>query len=194
MRNNGGTLNVALKHILDIQNSPIFIDKLQTRLQFEKISCGLYEIFLHKLEVFGSDMNIVDVEVVGKFFDEKLSHIERIQQAMDECNSDSTGILSPIDIDNSASQDLLQTISNPKTNINVIIQAIHIAEMADTDAWKFLIPLARNLGKEKLAQDFDRVLLQKQNHLQHVRIWMKELCLCKQEHNSKMNFDCELFS
>jgi rubrerythrin len=167
----------AAKGIVKGQDSFVFMDKLGARLAFERTGTRLYEAFLQKLEILGPINGIPDIATVRQFFQEELSHMELVKQAMQEMGADPTAVTPAANIDAVASMGLLKVVTDPRTTVDQALHAIHIAELADNDAWEMLIELAQALGKDEMARNFEQALTEEQRHLEQVRAWMMDLSL-----------------
>jgi rubrerythrin len=171
------SLEEAAKGLIKGQDSLVFMDKLGARLAFERTGTRLYEAFLQKLEILGPINGIPEIATVRQFFQEELSHMELVRQALQELGADPTAVTPEADIDAVASKGLLQVVSDPRTTVDQALHAIHIAELADNDAWEMLIELAEALGKDEMARNFEQALTEEERHLEQVRAWMSDLAL-----------------
>jgi rubrerythrin len=72
---------------------------------------------------------------------------------------------------------LMQVLNDPRTSFMESLHAIHIAELADVDAWNLLTALAEGVGEDDLAERFRAALLEETRHLQMVRGWHEALVL-----------------
>lgn len=70
------------------------------------------------------------------------------------------------------SSGVLKAITDPRTTLAQALQALLVAERADIEGWQGLIQLARELGHEQMARDFQEAERAEQRHGVWVRQWL----------------------
>ena len=61
---------------------------------------------------------------------------------------------------------------DPRTEVGSLSQSLNamlVAELADNAGWEMLIALVREAGHDRIATDFEKALVQEQDHLQKVK-------------------------
>jgi len=151
----------------------VLIDRLGSRLAFERTGFRLYDGFLLKVETSGEQL--IDLEVAKRIQREELEHFVLVREAIEILGGDPTAVTPGADADAIASLGLEQLVRDPRSTIDQTLHAIHIAELADSDAWEILVQLSRKMGLDELADRFEVALHEEEVHLAQVRKWMKDL-------------------
>jgi type 1 glutamine amidotransferase len=63
-------------------------------------------------------------------------------------------------------------ITDPRTTLLQSLEAILVAELADSTCWETLVELAQAAGEDDLVQPFKQAYMTEQEHLQQVRAWV----------------------
>jgi hypothetical protein len=150
----------------------LFMDKLGERLSFERSGTRLYEALLAKHNAFGSfcgGPSAGDLEHVLK---EEYSHFLLLQSIIEQLGGDPTAVTPSADIQGTLSQGIRMVITDPRTTLLQSLEAILVAELADSTCWETLVELAQAAGEDGLVQPFKEAYVTEQEHLQKVRTWV----------------------
>lgn len=173
-----GTVKGAVQTAVDMVRGrapALFIDKLGERLAFERTGTRLYEGLLGKLSVDGSWDGGPTGADLQQIRDQELAHFELVRGAMEEIGADPTAVTPAADVVGVEAMGLAQVIADPRTTLAQSIHAIFTAELADHESWAMLTDLARALGKEEMAAQFERALEHEAEHVARVRGWLRSL-------------------
>lgn len=168
-----GATNVGFQ-MLKGDEPGVLIDKLGERLAFERGGARLYDALLIKCEVLMPKMSL---DILTKIRDEERLHFELLWQVMEKLGADPTAQTPCADASGVMSMGLMQVLTDPRTTLPQCVQAIQIAELADHDGWEMLIELTQNAGLEEEAEKFRMAKADEENHLAHIKEWLKELTL-----------------
>lgn len=150
----------------------VLIDKLGERLAYERTGVRLYTHFLHKCEVQGSDMpSAADIEEIRN---EELEHMHLVSRAMEAIGADPTAITPGADVQGVAGMGYLQAIGDPRTTIDQCLEVLMAVELNDNASWEMLIPLAKELGQDEMADEFQTALQHENEHLARVKQWLND--------------------
>jgi ferritin-like metal-binding protein YciE len=152
----------------------IFIDHLGERLAFERTGTRIYDAFLAKCEGEKAPGNM-SMGLVRQFRDQEAEHFRLIKKCIEHLGGDPTAVTPCADVAAVESMGLVQVINDPRITVDQSLHAILAAELTDQAGWQLLIRLARQLGKQEMAQQFERALSQEDTHLEHVRRWYEEV-------------------
>jgi ferritin-like metal-binding protein YciE len=155
----------------------VFIDKLGARLAFERTGTRLYEAVLMKYDTSQSGDLGPTREDLQKIRLDEWRHAELIRNMMERLGADPTAQTPSADVTGVASMGLLQVITDPRTTLSQCLDALLIAELADTASWEMLVDMATELGQDKLVPDLQNALQQEEQHLVQVRGWLAELTM-----------------
>ena len=150
----------------------VLLDKLGERLAFERTGVRLYESLLAKLDARGSFAGGPTHSALARHLEEELEHFQIVRSAIEELGADPTAMTPSADITAVASTGLCKVITDPRTTMAEALQAIHIAELTDTDGWRLLVDLCLELGLEDVAERFRTPLIEEEEHLMGVRRWL----------------------
>ncbi len=150
----------------------VLVDKLGSRLAFERTGSRLYESMLAKFTSTGSDGAMK--AALEQFRAQEIKHFELIRCTMEKLGVDSTAQTPSADVAGVQSSGLLQVISDPRTSVAHCLDSLLIAELADRDSWLMLRRLAEFLGHSDLLGGFDRAIYEERVHLDTVRRWCNE--------------------
>ena len=169
--NLGGVVRSMAKALTG-QNALAFMDKLGERLAFERSGVRLYQGLIAKHEVHGSwkgGPSRADLEHIR---DEEYEHFRLINRVMTELGGDPTAMTPSADLHGIISEGLPCAIADPRTDFRESMEAILVAELVDNDCWETLIDLARSLGHDVQADEFEKALENEMEHLENVRTWL----------------------
>ncbi len=167
----------AMMEALSGDKAHVLIDKLGERLAFERGGVRLYESLLGKCEAAPEVLPEGALERLRHFRDEEAEHFAMVAEALRSIGADPTAQTPCADLVGVESMGLMQAMGDPRTNV---LQSLHIvldAELLDNAGWELLIGLAKAMGQDKMAQQFEQALEQEGEHLQQVRQWVEELTL-----------------
>lgn len=168
-----GATNVGF-HLLKGDEPGVLLDKLGERLAFERGGARLYDALLIKCEAL---LPMMPMDILRKIRDEERLHFEMLWQVMEKLGADPTAQTPCADASGVMSMGLMQVLTDPRTTIPQCVQAIQIAELADNDGWEMLIQLTENAGLEEEAEKFRMAKADEENHLSHIKEWLKQLIL-----------------
>lgn len=152
----------------------VLIDKLGERLAFERTGTRLYEAVMTKAERNGSDGTGPALADLRQVHDEELAHFHLIKRHMERLGADPTAMTPAADVAGVASSGLLGVATDPRTTVHQSLEAVLIAELADNEGWEMLIGLARDMGQDTMADEFQTALADEERHLALVRNWISE--------------------
>jgi rubrerythrin len=150
----------------------LLMDKLGERLAFERSGTRLYEALLAKHSAFGGfsgGPTAGDLEHVLK---EEYSHFQMLQSVIEQFGGDPTAVTPAADIQGTMSQGIRMVIVDPRTTLLQSLEAILVAELADSTCWETLVELMQQAGEGDLVEPFKRAHMTEQEHLQKVRTWV----------------------
>jgi rubrerythrin len=175
-----GTLKGALTsgaQMLSGNRPEVLLDKLGERLAFERGGTRLYEALITKCvaRVEGSDM--LQMDVLERIHNEELQHMELVRSIIESMGADPTAMTPSADVTGVASMGLVQVLTDPRTTLAQCLDAMLIAELADTASWEMLISLMEATGNDKFVHEMTQALDAEQDHLLTVKQWLKQLTL-----------------
>jgi hypothetical protein len=152
---------------------PVLLDKLGERLAFERQGTRLYEAFLQKVELLGSETeNGPTAADLRHICDEEFEHFRLLQQAIAALGGDATVLTPSTDVAGVLSKGVVEIVGDPRTTLAQTLQAMLTAELVDNDGWQMLNQLAAQLGLEELEEQARQALQEEQEHLEKVRGWL----------------------
>lgn len=157
----------------------LFLDKLGERLAFERSGTRLYDAFIAKCRTQPSP-GIEDEELVH-IRNEEAKHFALLAQCIETLGGDPTAQTPCADVAGVASSGLMQVVTDPKTTVAQSLGALLIAELTDNAAWEDLIALARKMGNDDMAAQFEEALAQEAEHLTTVRKWHEVLLMSESD-------------
>ena len=175
----------------------VFMDKLGERLAFERTGTRLYEALITKYQALAeagqdplppaddtlladsdeseSDEPISAAEALEFIRADELSHFQLLSDCIRRLGGDPTAQTPCADAAATASMGLMQVVTDPRTTLAQSLNAILMAELADTAGWEMLAELAEEAGQKELASTFLQALEAEQGHLATVRMWLQAL-------------------
>jgi rubrerythrin len=154
------------------KNALVFVDKLGERLAFERSGTRLYEALLSKLDAYGTWEGGPSRADLEEIHGEERAHFLMLKDIIEQLGSDPTAVTPSANVHAVASQGLMMVLTDPRTNLAQGLEAILVAELVDNDCWENLSDLARTLGHEDLAGQFETALDEEREHLRRVREWL----------------------
>jgi|GEM_PF-37442 len=160
------------------QGLALLLDKLGERLAFERQGTRLYEAFVQKLETtrFGETAG-PSIEEARHICEEELEHFKLLQTAISEIGGDATVQTPSADIAGVLSHGIMQIVSDPRSTMPQMLQALLTAELADNEGWQLLEQLLKEAGQSELAQQCQSAIEQEKEHLENVRAWLTDVSL-----------------
>jgi rubrerythrin len=152
--------------------STVFIDKLGQRAGFERTGVRLYEAVLSKLDVFGTWEGGPSRELLEKIRQDELAHFALVKRSIEKLGGDPTALTPAAELQASMSEGVPKMLVDPRVNLLQSLDGLLMAELTDNASWELLVELARELGHQELAEDFQRALDVEQQHLALVRSWI----------------------
>lgn len=161
-----------------LEGMAVLLDKLGERLAFERQGTRLYQAVLQKCEA----MNVEDsagpsIDDLQHICDEELEHFKLLQKAITKLGGDATVQTPCADVAGVLSMGMVQVVSDPRTTVPQMLQALLTAELADNDGWQLLQDLAAELGADDLEEQCRQCFDQEQEHLEKVRAWLLSMTL-----------------
>jgi hypothetical protein len=151
----------------------VLIDKLGERLAFERTGTRLYEAVITKAERNGAgDGTGPELADLRQVHDEELAHFHMLKRHMERLGADPTAVTPAADVAGVASSGLLGVAADPRTTLHQSLEAVLIAELADNEGWEMLIKLAKDMGQDDMASEFQTALKEEERHLALVRGWV----------------------
>src|SRR4051794_15256137 len=179
-----GSLPVVLEVSEDGENAGAFegleslLDKLGERLAFERQGTRLYETALQKCEALVIQDEVgPSIEELQHICNEELEHFKLLQKAIIKLGGDATLQTPSADVAGVLSMGMVQVVSDPRTTVPQMLQALLTAELADNDGWQLLQDLAAELGADDLEEQCRQCLDEEQEHLEKVRAWLLSMTL-----------------
>lgn len=155
-------------------NTPtVFLDLLADRLAFERTGTRLYEALLVKFDAADVHPGGPTREELLEIHDEELQHFGLLMECLKTMGADPTVVTPTADADGVASSGAMQVLNDPRSTLTECLHVIHMLELVDNDAWEMLSDLADKLGHTAMAEQFRTALGQEQDHLMHVRAWLR---------------------
>ena len=156
----------------------VLVDKLGERLAFERTGTRVYDAMLVKCEAAPADaLGPVDLARLRHIREEEARHFELLANALETLGADPTAQTPCADLTGVQGLGLIQTITDPRTSVAQCLSALLIAELTDQAAWDMLAQLARDVGQDDLANQFDAALAAETEHAETVRSWATRMTL-----------------
>lgn len=153
--------------------TPVLLDKVGERIAFERTGTRLYDALLLKHDLMGSFAGGPSRADLQTIRDEEHGHFQMLVEAMVQLGGDPTAITPCADLAAVEGLGLQKVVTDARTTLAQALHAIHIAELADTDAWEMLVELAEGLGQTRLVARFREAAAHEQRHLMMVRTWLR---------------------
>jgi ferritin-like metal-binding protein YciE len=157
----------------------VFIDKLGERLAFERSGTRLYEAVMAKCEATQDGVAVPDIAQLQHFCEAEARHFRLVADCMEKLGGDPTAQTPCADVTGVESAGLMQVVTDPQTTVNQSLHAILIAELVDNAGWEELIALAKEMGQDDMARQFEQALEEEREHLQQVRRWHEDATLAE---------------
>jgi len=171
-----GAVKAGMQKLMG-RHAEVFIDKLGSRLAFERTGTRLYDALIGKCMVRKDGATMLSMDQLQQFRAEEAAHIGLCWDALRQLGADPTTVTPMADTDAVASIGLMQIITDPRMTIAQSLHAIHVAELADNDGWTLLIKVAKAMGQDDMVARFRQALEEEDRHLAALRQWMEQICL-----------------
>lgn len=156
-------------------NTPsVLIDKLGERLAFERGGVRLYDALITKCKSAEPDL---DIHVLEQFRDDEGEHFALVQDCIVSMGGDPTAQTPCADSSGMIAMGLMQVLNDPRSSIPQCVEAILIAELADSAAWELLIELVDEAGLSDYVDRFQQASLTEDYHMQTIKDWLERLTL-----------------
>lgn len=156
----------------------VLLDKLGERLAFERQGTRLYEAVLQKLDsLVLEDESGPSSEDLQHICDEELDHFKLLQKTIAGLGGDSTAQTPGADVAAVLSHGMVQIVTDPRTTVLQMLQAVLNAELMDNDGWDLLIAVCKEAGQGDLEEQFRNAREQEREHLQKVRRWLSDMTI-----------------
>jgi bacterioferritin (cytochrome b1) len=179
-----GSVPVVLEVSEDGENAGAFegleslLDKLGERLAFERQGTRLYETALQKCEALVIQDEVgPSIEELQHICNEELEHFKLLQKAIIKLGGDATLQTPSADVAGILALGMVQVVSDPRTTVPQMLQALLTAELVDNDGWQLLGDLAAELGQDELEEQCRKALEEEQEHLEKVREWVLSMAM-----------------
>ncbi|WP_058534024.1 ferritin-like domain-containing protein [Legionella saoudiensis] len=168
-----GTLTLSSQKETDSMR--VFIDKLGERLAYERTGVRLYEAALAKVKAHKrNDLS----KKLMHIKEQEAKHMILVMNTLKNINEDPTEMTPCADLSGVLGQGFVQVLTDPRTTITQMLNALLSVELTDNAAWELLIKLALKNEKEKIAKDFQIALEEEEEHLSMIKFLLeKELQL-----------------
>lgn len=167
-----GMLKTAVNKMVGV-SPEVLIDKLGERLAFERGGVRLYDALLAKAMAIDTlDGSLL--ERLQEFRAEEAEHLELVKAAIEKLGADPTAMTPCADVVGCMNMGVMETITDPRTNLAQSLNALLTAEMSDNAGWELLIDLANASGQKDIAKSFGKALHQEQVHMETVKQWLSQ--------------------
>jgi len=161
-----------------LEGMAVLLDKLGERLAFERQGTRLYQAVLQKCETMNVENSAgPSIDDLQHICDEELEHFKLLQKAITKLGGDATVQTPCADVTGVLSMGMVQVVSDPRTTVPQMLQALLTAELADNDGWQLLQDLAAELGADDLEEQCRQCFDEEQEHLEKVRAWLLSMTL-----------------
>lgn len=150
----------------------VFLDRLGERLAFERTGVRLYDALLSHVEVLQDPDQGPQLDELRRFRDQEFRHFQVLLRAIERMGGDPTVQTPAADVVTVMASGLVQVLSDPRSSRSQCFQAILVAELADNDGWQCLVEMARDVGEDGLAAEFEACARDENLHLERARDWL----------------------
>lgn len=167
-----GMLKTALNKLVGV-SPEVLIDKLGERLAFERGGVRLYDALLAKAKAIDT-LDKSMLQTLQHFREEEAEHLALVKAAIEKLGADPTAMTPCADVAGCLNMGVMETITDPRTNLAQCLNALLTAELSDNAGWELLIDLANASGQGDIADSFAKALSQEQVHMQTVKEWLSQ--------------------
>lgn len=181
-----GMLKTGFDKLLG-ERPEVLMDKIGERIAFERSGTRLYDALILKYESAFQQGAVSALPVplntsgdsvastLQRIRTEEHQHFLMLSEVMRSLGGDPTAQTPCADVSGVASMGLMQVVTDPRTTLAQSLHAVLIAELADNAGWELLISLTQEAGKADIAEQFERAMLEEQEHLLTVKSWVAAL-------------------
>jgi rubrerythrin len=156
-------------------NSPsILIDKLGQRLAFERSGVRLYDALITKCK---SAEPVLDISTLEQFRNDEAEHFALVKDCIVSIGGDPTAQTPCADSSGVAAMGIMQLLNDPRSSIPQCVEAVLMAELADSAAWELLVELANEAGLDEYVDRFQQASLTEDHHMQTIKDWLQRLTM-----------------
>ena len=167
-----GMLKTALNKLVGV-SPEVLIDKLGERLAFERGGVRLYDALLAKAKAIDT-LDKSMLQTLQHFREEEAEHLALVKAAIEKLGADPTAMTPCANVAGCLNMGVMETITEPRTNLAQCLNALLTAELSDNAGWELLIDLANASGQGDIADSFGKALSQEQVHMQTVKEWLSQ--------------------
>lgn len=167
-----GMLKAALNKLVGV-SPEVLIDKLGERLAFERGGVRLYDALLAKAKAIDT-LDKSMLQTLQHFREEEAEHLALVKAAIEKLGADPTAMTPCADVAGCLNMGVMETITDPRTNLAQCLNALLTAELSDNAGWELLIDLANASGQGDIADSFGKALSQEQIHMETVKEWLSQ--------------------
>ena len=167
-----GMLKTALNKLVGV-SPEVLIDKLGERLAFERGGVRLYDALLAKAKAIDT-LDASMLQTMQHFREEEAEHLALVKAAIEKLGADPTAMPPCADVAGCINMGVMETITDPRTNLAQCLNALLTAELSDNAGWELLIDLANASGQSDIADSFSKALSQEQIHMRTVKDWLSQ--------------------
>jgi rubrerythrin len=171
-----GAVKTGIKMMTGKQPN-VLLDKIGERLAFERTGTRLYEALIFKAQNSSANGHGPSMERLQEIHDDEMKHMGVLWKALQDLGADPTAETPCADTAGVMSIGLLQVLSDPRTTMAQCLNAILVAELADSDGWTMLIDLAAAMGQTELVGEFQQALNEEEEHLEYIRTTLTDLTM-----------------
>jgi ferritin-like metal-binding protein YciE len=172
-----GTISGAVKSgvgMLGGKRLQVLIDKVAERMAYERGGTRLYDAAMVKVAALARGTPVT-IERVKQIRNQEAEHAELLRQALVDLGADPTAQTPCADLVGVQAMGLMQAVADPRTSLPQTLSSLLAAELIDVASWELLSRLARTLGRDDLAEQFDQALEQENEHLVTISGWYEGL-------------------
>jgi ferritin-like protein len=150
----------------------LFVDKLGARIAFERAGIRLYEALISKHEAYGSFRGGPGKNELAQFRNDHFEHFMVLNQAIQELGGDPTAVTPSAALQGVIGGGVTNVMVDPRTSLLESLEAMLVAELVEVESWEALVEMARGLGEDEMAEEFESALAREKDHLEHIRRWI----------------------
>jgi rubrerythrin len=150
----------------------LLVDKLGERLAYERTGVRLYEAFIAKA-IGAHDADPELVPMLREIQEQEIEHMTLLRDAIETLGCDPTAVTPCADVTGVMAMGIMQTLTDPRTNLMQCLNAMLTIELTDNAAWEMLIDLAQQANHPNIAASFEKALRQENVHLDRIKSVMR---------------------
>ncbi|KTC73762.1 Ferritin-like domain protein [Legionella birminghamensis] len=176
-----GSIPQAVNGELPKPGFQLLIDKLGERLAYERSGVRLYDAALAKAKGFKMPALCEEFQHLR---DEEAEHMAMVEKAINQLKADPTAMTPCADVSGVLGMGIIQVLTDPRTTMPQVLEALLTVELTDNAAWETLIELAAQNGLVEIAEAFMDALKQEQEHLIIIKKLLAEALSLKPSKNA----------